>query len=132
MRTFLTGTLAAAAVATAMVVAAPGPASAQIAGARIASQLDVKSAAATLVRWRRRGWYGPGAGFAAGFLFGNALLGPRFYAYPAYPYPYAAYPYRAYPYDDDDEIGYCIRRFKSYDLRSRTYLGYDGRRHPCP
>jgi hypothetical protein len=33
---------------------------------------------------------------------------------------------------DDDEIEYCIRRFKSYDPDSGTYMGYDGVRHPCP
>ncbi|MDX6806865.1 BA14K family protein [Terrihabitans rhizophilus] len=27
---------------------------------------------------------------------------------------------------------YCESRFRSYDRRSRTYLGYDGRRHSCP
>ncbi|MEJ2373899.1 MAG: BA14K family protein [Pseudolabrys sp.] len=25
-----------------------------------------------------------------------------------------------------------MQRFRSYDLRTGTYLGYDGRRHPCP
>ena len=32
----------------------------------------------------------------------------------------------------DDEVEYCMSRFKSYDPRSGTYLGYDGLRHPCP
>jgi hypothetical protein len=27
--------------------------------------------------------------------------------------------------------GYCAQRFRSYDPASGTYLGYDGRRHPC-
>ena len=27
--------------------------------------------------------------------------------------------------------GDCARRFKSYDARSATYLGRDGRRHIC-
>ena len=31
-----------------------------------------------------------------------------------------------------DMIAYCARRFKSYDPQARTYLGYDGARHPCP
>ncbi len=26
---------------------------------------------------------------------------------------------------------YCAQRFRSYDPRSGTYLGYDGQRHPC-
>ena len=29
-------------------------------------------------------------------------------------------------------IEYCMRRYKSYDPNSMTYLGYDGVRHPCP
>lgn len=33
---------------------------------------------------------------------------------------------------DDDEIEYCMRRFKSYDPDSGTYMGYDGVRHSCP
>ena len=135
MRTFLTGTLTAAAMAVAIVVAGSGPASAQLAGARIANALEAKGSLVTEVQWRRRGWYGPGAGFAAGLLFGGALLGPRYYGYPVYPvypYPYAAYRYDPYPSDYDDDVAYCIRRFKSYDVRSGTYLGFDGRRHPCP
>lgn len=32
----------------------------------------------------------------------------------------------------DDAIDYCMRRFKSYDPRSGTYVGYDGYRHACP
>lgn len=31
-----------------------------------------------------------------------------------------------------DAIGYCMRRYRSYDPQSMTYLGYDGLRHPCP
>jgi len=33
---------------------------------------------------------------------------------------------------DDDEVEYCMRRFKSYDPDSGTYMGYDGVRHSCP
>jgi hypothetical protein len=32
----------------------------------------------------------------------------------------------------NNSVAYCMRRFKSYDPASGTYLGYDGRRHPCP
>jgi hypothetical protein len=39
--------------------------------------------------------------------------------------------YDAYAYDDSG-VEYCIQRFRSYDLESRTYLGYDGYRHSCP
>ncbi len=31
-----------------------------------------------------------------------------------------------------DAIAYCAQRYRSYDPVSMTYLGYDGRRHPCP
>jgi hypothetical protein len=27
---------------------------------------------------------------------------------------------------------YCMRRYRSYDPESGTFLGFDGRRHPCP
>jgi hypothetical protein len=46
-------------------------------------------------------------------------------------WPYDDYGYY-YDYGDDSAVAYCIRRFRSYDPISRTYLGYDGRRHPCP
>jgi hypothetical protein len=62
------------------------------------------------------GYYGPGAvvgGLAAGAIIGSAIAGSQARA----------------PRSDD---AYCFRRFKSYDPRSGTYLGYDGNRHPCP
>ena len=81
---------------------------------------------------RRYGYGGYGYGLATGALLGGAL---------AYPYYYGGYyPSRSY-YDDYDggetvyEGGrgssYCARRFKSFDPRSGTYLGNDGRRHSC-
>ena len=30
-----------------------------------------------------------------------------------------------------DAVAYCMQTYKSYDPRSGTYLGDDGRRHPC-
>jgi hypothetical protein len=59
-------------------------------------------------------------------------------------YAYAGSPYYyddTYYYDeptvavvegDSDSTAYCMQRFKSYDPASGTYLGYDGKRHPCP
>jgi hypothetical protein len=47
------------------------------------------------------------------------------------PYSYPGYTY-AEPSADGDAIAECMRRFKSYDVRTMTYLGYDGLRHPCP
>ena len=79
---------------------------------------------------RHHGHHGRGgaaiAGFAAGALLGGALA-PRPYYY-AEPYAY----YGGGSYDDGNADAYCFSRFKSYDPRSGTYLGYDGHRHPCP
>ena len=78
-------------------------------------------------RWRHHGnrhhdnWGAGIAGFAAGAILGGALAAqPRYYGPPAY------------AYEADPADAYCFRRFKSYDPRSGTYLGYDGYRHPCP
>jgi hypothetical protein len=34
--------------------------------------------------------------------------------------------------DASKDVRYCAMRFKSYDPVTGTYLGYDGRLHPCP
>ena len=78
--------------------------------------------------WRGGGWHGGGwgyygGGFAAGAILGGLLAAPYYYGGPVY---------SEYWPSGGDAIGYCIRRFRSYDVRSRTYLGYDGYRHPCP
>jgi hypothetical protein len=77
--------------------------------------------------WRgyRYGWYGPGIGFATGLALGSAFASPYYYA----PGPRVYYDV---PTRSADEIAYCSRRFRSYDVASGTYLGYDGERHPCP
>jgi hypothetical protein len=33
---------------------------------------------------------------------------------------------------NSNSVQYCASRYRSYDPRSGTYLGYDGYRHPCP
>ena len=79
-----------------------------------------------------------GGDVAAGIIGGMILGGiigsqrPTYYEdYPPYPI-YRPYPvYRAYPVGDE-AVAYCMRRFRSYDPYSMTYLGYDGFRHPCP
>ncbi len=92
----------------------------------------------TAVQYRGRGGYrggyrrgGGGAGVAAGLAAG-AILGGIIasQAAPA-PYYYGPPPARAYG-PGDPAIDYCMRRFRSYDPYSMTYLGYDGLRHPCP
>ena len=76
--------------------------------------------------WRGGGWGYYGGGFAAGALLGGLLAapyyaGPRYYYGPGYGPGYYG-----------DAVDYCMRRFRSYDPYSGTYLGYDGYRHPCP
>lgn len=79
----------------------------------------------------RGGYYGGDwgwGGFAAGAILGGLLAAPYYYGDPYY-YPGPGYYYGPPP---GDAVAYCMQRFKSYDPRSGTYLGYDGYRHPCP
>jgi hypothetical protein len=62
-----------------------------------------------------RGGFWPGAAFGA-VVGGMLAAQPRYYGRPAY----------------DSDVSWCMQRYRSYDPRSGTYLGYDGRRHPCP
>jgi hypothetical protein len=87
------------------------------------------------VQWRGRrgrGW-GYGAGFGTGLIIGGVYGAP--YYYPSGPYYPGPYYYRAPSYygaPSSDAVAYCMQRFRSYDPRSGTYLGFDGFRHPCP
>ena len=115
----------------------------------VANGLAIKNAvpaSVEIVQWRRGwGWGGVGAGFVAGAVIGSALASP-YYGYDPYYYPgpyvappglvvYGA-PGPAYAVPvapvAEDAGAYCMQRFKSYDPRSGTYLGYDGARHLCP
>ena len=71
------------------------------------------------------GWGGFAAGAAAGAILGGIAAAPYYNGYYSGPY----YAYEPVP---GDAVAYCMRRFKSYDPGSGTYLGYDGYRHPCP
>jgi len=86
------------------------------------------------VHWRGGGWgWGVGAGLLGGAIIGGMLAAPYYYG-PGYYYaPGPYYPAPGY-YGPPagDEVAYCMDRFRSYDPRSGTYLGYDGYRHPCP
>jgi hypothetical protein len=70
-------------------------------------------------RGRGRGWGGGGGdiGAAIGLGIGAAVIGGAIAAQEA---------------QQQEAIGYCMRRFRSYDPESMTYLGRDGLRHPCP
>jgi hypothetical protein len=90
----------------------------------IASALAIENTASTnteTVQFRRRGFgWGVGAGVIGGAIVGGMLANPYYYG----PGPYYAAPGNA--------VAYCMQRYRSYDPGSGTYLGNDGRRHPCP
>jgi len=74
-------------------------------------------------------------GLAAGAIIGSIVANRGYYYAPGYYYglgPYYYGPGRYYGYGPGGEVAYCMQRFRSYDPRSGTYLGYDGYRHPCP
>jgi hypothetical protein len=86
-------------------------------------------------RYRYGGWYyarpwwgvGPGVGIAVepGFVDpGYADVDPG--------YGDGAYgDEQAYGDEGDGHIQWCMNRYRSYDPRSDTFMGYDGMRHPC-
>ncbi|MBN8921113.1 MAG: BA14K family protein, partial [Rhizobiales bacterium] len=73
-------------------------------------------------RHYRGGYWGPGPGAAFGLAAG-AMIGSAIAAQNAPVYAAPGY---------DAAIQSCINRFRSYDVRTQTYLGYDGLRHSCP
>lgn len=104
----------------------------------------LKSAVAsplTDVRWRHRGWHGGGvgAGLATGLLLGGIIGAspyyyggpPAYYGPPVYYRPRYYAPAYGYRYGGRDWLDYCFSRYRSFDPRSGTYMGYDGRRHYC-
>jgi len=112
-------------------------------------------AGATQPHYQNRGYvhgygrssgFGVGAGVAAGLAAG-AIIGGAMQQNQGY-YPVESYPVDSYPVysdqvpsdeyagavvaSDGDSVAYCQQTYRSYDLASGTYLGYDGLRHPCP
>jgi hypothetical protein len=82
------------------------------------------------------GW-NSGAALATGAILGlsiGALAAPRYYA-PAPPPPvYYQPPPPAYGYyggPTAQHISYCESRYRSYDARYNTFVGYDGYIHQC-
>lgn len=71
--------------------------------------------------------YGGGAGLAAGLATGVIVGG----ALAASQAPYYA-GRSVYSGPSASTVAYCQQKFKSYDVNSGTYLGYDGERHSCP
>jgi hypothetical protein len=77
-------------------------------------------------RWRRHhddDWAYGGA-FLGGVLIGSALNS-------AYYDDYYDYPPRRYYRVADDHVAYCLDRYRSYDVETDSFLGYDGYRHRC-
>ena len=70
---------------------------------------------------RGRGWGGSGAGAAIGLGIGAAMIGGAIAAQEAERNAAA-----------QSAMDYCMRRFRSYDPESGTYVGRDGMRRPCP
>jgi hypothetical protein len=80
------------------------------------------------------GW-NSGAALATGAILGlsiGALAAPRYYAPPPpvyYQPPPPAYGYYGGP--TAQHISYCESRYRSYDARYNTFVGYDGYIHQC-
>jgi hypothetical protein len=68
---------------------------------------------------RHNDWGGAAAAGIIGLTTGAIIGGALSQNAPVYSAP-------------NNSVAYCMRRFKSYDPASGTYLGYDGVRHPCP
>ena len=110
------------------------------AAAPIGQPLTVAKSAPDLaeqVYWRGRGWGWGGAvvgGLAAGAILGAAAApyyyGPGYGYY--YPPGYYAEPAYGPPPPSGGDESYCMQRYRSYDPNTGTFLGKDGRRHPCP
>lgn len=71
-----------------------------------------------------RRYRGPGSGMYLGFGFA-----PYYDGYGPYYRPYSYRPY--YAESGNAHVRWCLNRYRSYDPRSNSFLGYDGHRHRC-
>jgi hypothetical protein len=71
--------------------------------------------------WRNGGWYYNNNGAWVGAAVAGLALGAA-----------AAAAANSNNSGYGDPVAYCMSRFKSYNPRTGTYTGYDGRQHPCP
>lgn len=111
------------ATAVAPATATPVPTSA----ATLKSAFDSQVSKA---RWRHGG--AVAAGVIGGLIIGSMIASsPYRYRGPIYYAPGPVYPPGYYDYGYRDWLDYCFSRYRSFDPRSGTYLGYDGRRHYC-
>ncbi|MBX9773477.1 MAG: BA14K family protein [Xanthobacteraceae bacterium] len=133
-----------------VLVAASVASTAGVASAAPMNGLAIRNAVPSnveTVQLRRWGWPVAG-GLVAGAIVGSMLAAPYgpygpygpyygpgpYYVGPGpyYPAPYVAGPVVRRGAVYSDAVAYCMRRYRSYDPRSGTFLGYDGLRHPCP
>jgi hypothetical protein len=87
-----------------------------------------------------KGW-NPGAALATGailgFAFGalatpNYYYAPPVYAYAPPPPPPPPYPnYYYYGPMNAQHVSYCKSKYRSYNIRYNTWIGYDGLVHQC-
>ena len=83
------------------------------------------------------GWAAGAIGLGVGTIIGSALAAPRYYDNGYYRDGYIVNEGPAYPrYYRPVRRGYshveaCYARYRSYDARSDTFIGYDGRAHRC-
>lgn len=84
--------------------------------------------------YRNCGWGGcnnnAGAAAAAGLVGGLILGAAAASAAQQAQQPPTVY-YAPGPAADPNWIAYCSAKYRSFDPRTGTYLGYDGLRHPC-
>jgi hypothetical protein len=85
---------------------------------------------------RDNGW-NSGAALATGAILGlsiGALAAPRYYAPPPPPPVYYEPPPPDYGYyggPTAQHISWCESRYRSYDPRNNSFVGYDGYIHQC-
>lgn len=76
----------------------------------------------------RYNWRNHGRRYAYRYPGYNYFYGGFWYATPWWNYAYADDYYdRGY----DAHVEWCLNRYRSYNPRTDTFLGYDGRRHYC-
>ena len=91
--------------------------------------------------WRGGGGWGGRGGYYPGVAIGGAYASSYYGGYgPGY---YGSYGPRYYDdqyYDEGvvavapggDDVAYCRQKYRSYNVRTGTFLGYDGLRYTCP
>jgi hypothetical protein len=94
----------------------------------IAKPQDANIQQASHRHWRRH--HHGGSGISLGFGFGFPGFYRPYYE-PYYYQPYYAQSYYYAPAYGSGHVRYCLNRYRTYDPRSDTFIGYDGYRHRC-